>query len=85
MREFDDLDILLHSTLQSDAALPYNAAAAQRVLRERIVQHPRVRAARWFNDSFHVMLDGMLLRGANEPVYPMPLESVFFKTFRFAL
>lgn len=84
MREFDDLDILLHGALTNDTAAPHDAAAAQRVLRARAMPAPQPRIRRQALAALYGLLDGMLLRGADEPVYPMPLEGAFFKMFRFA-
>lgn len=76
MREFDDLDILLRNALAHDTGdTRQPSPRAWASLRRRILQRRRGRhiQAR-LGDAWYIMLDAMLLRGTNEPIYRVPLE-----------
>ncbi len=76
MHEFDDLDILLRSGLAHDADRTYQPSARSwYALRARIKQRRNTRIMARLIGRCYVVLDAMLLRGTNEPIYRIPLES----------
>lgn len=86
MHEFDDLDILLHSTLSNDAKLVQpSSARSWNAIRSRIKRRRATPVMARLLGACHVALDAMLLRGTNEPVYRVPLEGRLLSLLSFIM
>lgn len=86
MHEFDDLDILLRSTLSDDVDLaPPPSARSWYAIRSRIKRRHTTRLMARLIGTCHVALDAMLLRGTNEPIYRVPLEGRLLSLLSFIM
>ena len=75
MHEFDDLDILLRRALLDEADLAQQPSERSwYALRSRVKRRRSTRTIAQLIGACNVVLDAMLLRGTNEPVYRVPLE-----------